>query len=165
MVITLTYNMLNTIVSDKDDTVSSNKVLITTNMGNIIIELKDNITEDFKDLIQSGIYDGTLFHRVIADFMIQGGSVDGTGYGNTLIPEISDRVTVNNSNKRGTISLSGHIQFFINVVDNNHLDSNHPVLGEVIQGMNVIDSISNVETDADGRPIQNITIIKAILIT
>ena len=161
MVITLTYNMLNSIVSDEDNTVSSNKVLFITSMGEVVIELKDN-TEDFKTLIQSGVYDGTLFHRVIADFVIQGGDNTGTGYGYQVMPEIFDKISIDNHNIRGTISLSmlGNSQFFINVVDNEHLNNVHVVLGKVIQGIEVVDAIATVETDSDGRPIHNIILIE-----
>ncbi|MCZ2808391.1 MAG: peptidylprolyl isomerase, partial [Candidatus Bathyarchaeota archaeon] len=138
---------------------SSNKVLLTTSMGDILIELRDDMpitTGNFKKLVQQGVYDGTIFHRVIADFMIQGGDPTGTGYGDPSIPNIQDEFTNNNKNERGTIAMantgapnSGSSQFFINVVDNSDpdFDSNYPVFGKVIEGMTVVDQITKVEVD------------------
>jgi len=152
---------------------SSNKVLLTTSMGDILIELRNDMpitTENFKKLVQQGVYDGTIFHRVKDDFMIQGGDPTGTGYGDSSIPSIPDEFTDNNKNERGTIAMantgapnSGSSQFFINVVYNSHLDDAHPVFGEVIEGMGVVDQISEVATDGEpyNRPLEEVTLIKA----
>lgn len=150
-----------------------NKVLLVTTMGNITIQLRNDMpitTGNFKNLVQQGIYDGTIFHRVIANFMIQGGDPTGTGYGDPSIPTIPDEFTSFNQNNRGTVAMAnagpntGSSQFFINVVNNNYLDSKHPVFGTVISGMDVVDAISRVATDANDRPLQDVTIIKAELI-
>jgi peptidylprolyl isomerase len=142
-------------------------------MGDIVIELRDDMpitTENFKKLVQQGVYNGTIFHRVIADFMIQGGDPTGTGYGDPSIPNIQDEFTSNNFNNRGTIAMAnagpntGSSQFFINVVNNNYLDSKHPVFGTVIEGMDVVDAISKVATDQNAKPLQEIRIIKAELV-
>ncbi|MCX8150058.1 MAG: peptidylprolyl isomerase [Candidatus Bathyarchaeota archaeon] len=142
-------------------------------MGNITIQLRNDMpitTTNFKNLVQQGVYDGTIFHRVIANFMIQGGDPTGTGYGDPSIPSIPDEFTNFNQNNRGTIAMAnagpntGSSQFFINVVNNNYLDSKHPVFGTVISGMDVVDAISRVATDGNDRPLQAITIIKAELI-
>lgn len=146
----------------------STKVLLTTNMGNIVIELRNDMpitTENFKNLTQYGIYDNTIFHRVIVDFMIQGGDPTGTGYGDPSIPNIPDEFSTDNHNNRGTISMAnagpntGSSQFFINVVDNNYLDSKHPVFGRVIEGMDVVDAISLVPVNNE-KPIEEVVIIK-----
>ncbi|MGD9131665.1 MAG: peptidylprolyl isomerase [Candidatus Bathyarchaeota archaeon] len=155
------------------------KVLLETSMGNITIQLRDDMpitTENFKNLIQQGLYDGTIFHRVKADFMIQGGDPTGTGYGDPSIPDIQDEFSENpenNKNERGTIAMantgkpnSGSSQFFINVVYNSHLDDLHPVFGEVIKGMDVVDKISEVATDGDpptgaNKPLEDVTLIRA----
>ncbi len=150
-----------------------NKVLLVTTMGNITIQLRNDMpitTGNFKNLVQEGVYDGTIFHRVIANFMIQGGDPTGTGYGDPSIPPIPDEFTSINQNNRGTIAMAnagpntGSSQFFINVVNNNYLDDKHPVFGTVITGMDVVDAISRVATDANDRPLQDVTIIKAELI-
>jgi peptidylprolyl isomerase len=152
---------------------SLSKVLLSTNMGDITIQLYDDMpitTENFKKLVQQGTYDGTIFHRVIDGFMIQGGDPTGTGYGDPSILSIKDEFTDHNRNDRGTISMAnsgpntGSSQFFINIVDNNYLDSKHPVFGKVIEGMDVIDNIAKVETDENDKPLQDVGIVKAELV-
>jgi peptidylprolyl isomerase len=150
-------------------------VLLQTSMGDITIQLRDDrplTTSNFKNLVQQGVYDATIFHRVIANFMIQGGDPTGTGYGDPSIPNIQDELGGNNQNKRGTISMAntglpntGSSQFFINVVDNNHLDTKHSVFGTVIAGMDVVDEISNLPTDANDKPLTEALIIKAEIIS
>src|SRR3972149_4628438 len=152
---------------------SGNKVLLQTTMGNVTIQLRDDMpitTGNFKKLVQQGIYDGTIFHRALAGFMIQGGDPTGTGYGDPSIPNIKDEFTSNNHNNRGTIAMAnsgpntGSSQFFINVIDNNYLDAKHPVFGTVTSGMDVVDAISKVTTDSNNKPVTNVTIIKAEII-
>jgi peptidylprolyl isomerase len=150
-------------------------VLLQTSMGDITIQLRDDrplTTSNFKNLVQQGVYDATIFHCVIANFMIQGGNPTGTGYGDPSIPNIQDELGGNNQNKRGTISMAntglpntGSSQFFINVVDNNHLDTKHSVFGTVIAGMDVVDEISNLPTDANDKPLTEALIIKAEIIS
>jgi peptidylprolyl isomerase len=143
------------------------KVLLQTSMGNITIQLRTDMpitTGNFKNLVQQGVYDGTIFHRVINNttpYMIQG------GMGDPSIPAIPDEFTSSNHNNRGTIAMAnagantGSSQFFINTANNNYLDSAHPVFGEVIEGMDVVDAISNVPRDQNDKPLTNVTIIKA----
>ena len=151
------------------------KVFLKTSMGDIIIELYDDMpitTSNFKNLTSRGVYDGTIFHRVIRDFMIQGGDPTGTGQGDPSIPAIQDEFTDHNRNYRGTVAMAnagpdtGSSQFFINVVDNNYLDDKHPVFGRVISGMDVADAISKVGADPEThKPVQPVMIFKAELIT
>jgi len=151
------------------------KVILKTSMGDITIELYDDMpitTGNFKNLVSRGIYDGTIFHRVIKDFMIQGGDPTGTGMGDPSIPTIEDEFTAHNRNDRGTIAMAnagpntGSSQFFINLVNNNYLDSKHPVFGRVIDGMDVVDAIGAVPTDTStNKPLQTVMIFKAQLIT
>jgi peptidylprolyl isomerase len=157
---------------------SSTKVLLHTSMGEITLELRNDMpitAGNFKNLVQSGKYNGTIFHRVIAGFMIQGGDPTGTGYGDPSIPNIKDEFTSDNHNVRGTIAMantgqpnSGSSQFFINVVDNNNryasFDSSYPVFGKVISGMDVVDKIAAVQTDSNDKPLQNVTIIGAAIL-
>jgi len=142
------------------------KVALRTTKGDIIIELRNDMpitTGNFKNIVQQGLYDGTIFHRVIADFVIQGGQTNS--------PTIQDEFTSNNRNDRGTIAMAnagpntGSSQFFINVVNNNHLDTKHPVFGKVIEGMDVADAISQVATEANDKPIEDVKIIKAELLS
>lgn len=149
------------------------KVLLQTSMGNITIQLRTDMpitTGNFKNLVQQGVYDGTIFHRVINNttpHMIQGGDPTGTGMGDPSIPAIPDEFTSSNHNNRGAIAMAnagantGSSQFFINTENNNYLDSAHPVFGEVIEGMDVVDAISNVPRDQNDKPLTNVTIIKA----
>ena len=145
-------------------------VLLQTTMGDVKIELLDKtmpITAgNFRKLVVQGFYDGTIFHRVIPNFMIQGGDPQGTGLGGPGYT-IKDELPADNRNARGTISMAnagpntGGSQFFINVVDNNRLDRKHPVFGRVVGGMEVVDAISRTPTGADDRPRTKVTIRKA----
>jgi cyclophilin family peptidyl-prolyl cis-trans isomerase len=160
------------IISSGSSGSGKNKVLLTTTMGDMVIQLRGDMpitTENFKNLVQQGKYDGTIFHRVIADFMIQGGAI------NSSILSIPDEFGNNNHNVRGTVAMaktdqpdSATSQFFINVVDNSNryatFDSTYSVFGDVIQGMDVADAISKVATDSNDSPLQPVTIIKAELI-
>ncbi len=160
--------------------------VITTNLGNLELELfmkESPITAgNFKKLIEEGFYDGTRFHRVISNFMIQGGDpnskdldkVDSWGMGGPGYA-IEDEYIEGLSNMRGTISMAnsgantGGSQFFINLVDNLNLDwdkgderSKHPVFGKVISGMEIVDSIGGVATTGGNtnRPLEEVIIEK-----
>jgi peptidylprolyl isomerase len=149
-------------------------VALGTTMGDIVLELRGDMpitTGNFRDLVEQGVYDGTIFHRVVDGFMIQGGDPTGTGFGDPSIPAIPDEYTDSNENNRGTIAMAnkgspntGSSQFFINLDNNNYLDSLHPVFGKVVEGMDVVDQIGKVLTDADDRPLQEARIITAHLV-
>jgi len=150
------------------------QILLKTTEGDITIELYSDMpitTGNFKNLVSKGFYDGVIFHRVIKDFMLQGGDPTGTGMGGPGY-EIKDEFTHSpkNSNERGTISMAnagpntGGSQFFINLVDNSFLDTKHPAFGKVIQGMDIVDKIGKTNTDANDRPIKVIKIVKAEMI-
>lgn len=150
------------------------KVKLETNHGNIIIELYSDMpitSGNFKKLIESGFYNGVVFHRIIYGFMIQGGDPTGTGMGGPGYT-IKDEFTHSGGNKnlRGTISMAnsgqntGGSQFFINLVDNNFLDDKHPAFGKVTQGMDVVDKIAKVETDDEDKPLEDVKIVKAYII-
>ncbi|NCN86844.1 peptidylprolyl isomerase [archaeon] len=151
------------------------RVKITTNFGDILINLYKDMpitTGNFINLVKQGIYDNTISHRIIEDFMIQAGDPTGTGFGDPKIPNIKDEWTHagGNKNNRGTVSMAnagpntGSSQFFINLVDNNYLDRNHPVFGKIIEGMDVIDKIAKVKTDRNDKPLNPVRIIKAEII-
>lgn len=155
---------------------SGKKVLLETTMGNITLALDPRMpvtAGNFETLVTKGFYDGTIFHRVISGFMIQGGDPTGTGMGGPGYT-IPDEPT-NETNSPGAIAMantgepdSGGSQFFINLVNNSALqpgfDSHYPVFGNVISGMDVVDAIGNVLTDSNDRPLQNVTIIHAVMI-
>ncbi len=151
---------------------TGNIVLLETNFGHITIKLADDMpvtTGNFLQLVTQGYYNGVIFHRIIPGFMIQGGDPTGTGRGGPGYV-IKDEFTTHNKNKRGTIAMAnagpntGGSQFFINLVDNSHLDRAHPVFGEVIEGMDVVDRISKVKTSRDDRPLQEVKIIRALTV-
>lgn len=157
------------------------KVLMQTSLGDIKIELDSKdapiTTENFLKYVNSGYYDGLTFHRVIRDFMVQGGGADDKL--NFKKPNAPIKNEANNGlkNSRGTIAMartndvdSATSQFFINVVDNDFLNYQSPnqygyaVFGKVIEGMDVVDNIVNVETTRKGLhqnvPVTPIYIIK-----
>ena len=148
------------------------KALLETNMGNIEIELFEKempvTAGNFRKLVEKGFYDGVIFHRVIKDFMIQGGDPTGTGMGGPGY-SIKDEFSKNNRNDRGTISMAnagpntGGSQFFINLVNNNYLDRKHPVFGKIVKGMDVVDKIGSSKTDAGDRPVNKVVINKATI--
>ena len=162
-----------------DEKNMSTKVKIETTEGNFVIELYSDspITAgNFEKLVKQGFYDGTIFHRVIPDFMIQGGDPTGTGMGGPGY-QIKDEFISGRSNLRGTIAMansgpnSGGSQFFINLVDNTYLDfdkqplsSKHPVFGEVVEGMDVVDKIGNVQVGRNDKPVKDAKIIRASVI-
>jgi peptidylprolyl isomerase len=149
------------------------KILLHTNMGDITIQLRNDMpitTGNFKNLVAKGTFNGTIFHRVIDEFMIQGGDPTGTGYGDPAIPEIKDEFTRKNRNDRGTIAMAnagpntGSSQFFINLVNNNYLDTKHPQFGKVIAGMDVVDAIAKVPTNRNDRPLKEVVIVNAAIL-
>jgi peptidylprolyl isomerase len=159
----------------------ANEVKLETNHGDIVIKLYDDMpitTGNFKNLAEKGVYDGVIFHRIIDGFMIQGGDPTGTGRGDPSIPNIEDEFVEGHSNVKYTISMantgrpnSGSSQFFINVADNTFLDfdkapltSKHPVFGEVVEGKDIVDKISKVQTGPGDKPLQDVVIIKATII-
>jgi peptidylprolyl isomerase len=138
-------------------------------MGEIVLRLRSDMSitaGNFEKLVRKGFYNGTIFHRVIDKFMIQGGDPTGTGRGGPGFT-IKDEFAAKNRNVRGTIAMAnagpntGGSQFFINLVDNIYLDRKHPVFGEVIQGMDVVDAIAKVPTDSNDRPKTPVRIVKA----
>lgn len=151
-------------------------VTFHTNQGDIKLKMYDDLpitTGNFIKLAGEGFYTGTIFHRVIDGFMIQGGDPDGCGTGGPGYT-IQDELVKGHSNKRGTIAMantgrpnSGGSQFFINLVDNKYLDWDnpstpyaHPVFGEVVEGMEIVDKIGKVKTGRSDKPVVDVKIEK-----
>ena len=164
-------------MSIKTEEIEMTKIKLTTNHGEIVIELYSDMpitTGNFEKLVNDGIYNGVIFHRIIDEFMIQGGDPTGTGFGDPSIPNIEDEFTHAGGNKNdlGTISMAnagpntGSSQFFINVNPdgNNFLDSKHPAFGKVVEGMDVVDKIAGVAVGAGDRPKEDVVILKAAVI-
>jgi peptidyl-prolyl cis-trans isomerase B (cyclophilin B) len=138
-----------------------------TNHGTIEVELFDddapNTVDNFVKLARDGFYDGVIFHRVIPDFMIQGGDPTGTGRGGpgyTFEDEFNDNKVV-----RGALAMANAgpntngSQFFIVTAEATPwLDGKHTVFGRVTSGMDVVDTISNVDTDPSDKPRSDVTI-------
>jgi cyclophilin family peptidyl-prolyl cis-trans isomerase len=139
------------------------QMTMTTNHGDIVLELFDEDAPEtvgnFRRLAEDGFYDGLIFHRVIPDFMIQGGCPQGTGTGGpgyTFKDEINDHKVV-----RGALAMANAgpntngSQFFIVTTESAPwLDGKHTVFGEVRDGMDVVDTIGTLQTDSRDRPTQ-----------
>jgi len=148
-----------------------NKVLLVTSMGDITIELFDDMpitSENFENLTECGIFNGTIFHRVVHNFVVQGGDATLKGID---VPTIRDELPNKHSNVRGSVAMaktsepnSANSQFYINLVDNVRLDNNYSVFGKVVAGMNVVDAIANVPVDANDKPLRDVIILRAELI-
>lgn len=156
------------------------KAIFETNKGTFQIELFEDkapvTTGNFITLVNQGFYNGLIFHRVIPQFMVQGGCPEGTGTGGPGYT-IKDEFHKDLSNMRGTIAMAnrgpntGGSQWFINVVDNCYLDfdkkpysSAHPVFGKVVEGMEVVDAISQVKTIRNDKPAQDVVIKKISIV-
>lgn len=150
-------------------------ITLHTSKGDIGLELLEKDAPDtvanFVKLAKEGFYDNTKFHRVIKGFMIQGGDpqtkddslmsrwgTGGPGY------KFADEIHANNHNAAGTIAMANSgpdtngSQFFINVHDNNFLDTKHTVFGKVTGGMDIVQAIENTETNEMDRPLEAVTI-------
>ena len=148
------------------------KLKMNTNAGTIEFELFDEdapkTVENFRKLSSDGFYDGVIFHRVIPDFMIQGGCPEGTGYGGpgyTFEDEINDHKIV-----RGALAMAnagpntnGSQFFIVTTGAAPWLDGKHTVFGEIVDGMDVVDTIEASETDARDKPLEAKTIEKVEL--
>jgi len=135
-----------------------------TNHGAIAVELHDDdapkTVENFLKLARDGFYDGVIFHRVIPDFMIQGGDPTGTGTGGpgyTFEDEFNDHKIV-----RGALAMAnagpntnGSQFFIVTVPEASWLDGKHTVFGKVVTGMETVDSIESTPTDARDKPVED----------
>jgi len=158
----------------------SEKAEIETNFGKITIELypdKAPITvANFKKYVSDEFYDGTIFHRIIDGFMIQGGGYDSEMNERTNYKPIKLESNNGLKNDRGTLAMartmvpdSATSQFFINTNDNDFLnygvrDEGYAVFGKVISGIDVVDKISKVKTDSNDFPQEEVKIISIRLL-
>jgi peptidyl-prolyl cis-trans isomerase A (cyclophilin A) len=146
--------------------VANPTVTIETNHGTITAELfQERAPEtagNFLKLAQDGFYDGVVFHRVIDDFMIQGGDPDGTGRGGpgyTIDDEFHPELK---HDAPGILSMAnagpntGGSQFFITLAATPWLDGKHAVFGKVVEGMDVVEEIGTVETGRGDRPKEDV---------
>jgi len=163
------------------------QVQLETNHGNIIIELNEakapTTVANFLSYVEDGFYDGTIFHRVIENFMVQGGGFDQDFQQKKTKAAIENEADNGLSNKRGALAMartndphSATAQFFINTVDNDFLDFKgkapsgwgYAVFGEVVEGMDVVDKIRKLKTTMRGPhqdvPAETVLIIKATVL-
>ena len=149
--------------------------VIETNYGTMEIELFEDkapiTTKNFIDLAEKEFYDGIIFHRVIADFMIQGGDPDGQGTGGpgyTIPDEFHPDL---NHSKAGILSMAnagpdtGGSQFFITLIPTPWLDNKHSVFGQLISGEDVLQKIGSVQTVSGDKPIKDVIMTKVTIRT
>ncbi|EGF12457.1 peptidylprolyl isomerase [Dialister micraerophilus] len=146
-----------------------------TNYGSFVVELFEEKTPitvaNFKKLAESGFYDNTIFHRIIPDFMIQGGDPEGTGYGGSdqVIPD--EFVSELTFDEAGVLAMAnsgpntGRSQFFITVVPTRWLQNHHTIFGKVVKNYAKVQEISNVETDFSDKPLKDVVLKKVLIKT
>ncbi len=161
------------------------RVRIETSQGNFVIQLDAEraplSTANFLSYAKTGFYNGTIFHRVVSNFVIQGGGYDEKYQVKPTSPAVPNESGNGLSNKRGSVGLargeaphSGNAQFYVNLTDNENLDPTplrwgYAVFGRVVEGMEVIDRLGHVETGKGGPfpenvPVQAIVIQKVVLL-
>lgn len=146
--------------------------VVETNMGTFSFKFypedAPQTVASFKKLANKGFYDGLIFHRVIAGFMMQGGDPTGTGTGG---PGYTIKAEFNkHSHVAGTVSMarsgdpdSAGSQFFVCLAAASHLDGQYTVFGQVIDGMDVVDAIGKTKTDRGDRPIEEVVMKKVTI--
>lgn len=155
----------------------TDKVLVfQTSAGNFEVKLFSSVApkacENMLKLAEKGYYDGTMFHRVIEGFMVQGGDPQGTGYGGESVwgksfeDEFSDKVRFD---RKGLLAMansgpnSNGSQFFITLAATQHLHKKHTIFGEVVSGMDVVEKIGTTRTDGSDKPVTPQKIVKLSL--
>ena len=144
-----------------------------TNQGTFKVELYDDLAPktaaNFESLVEKKFYDGTIFHRVIDDFMIQGGCPDGTGRGGPGY-EIEDEFGPGlKHDAPGILSMAnagpntGGSQFFVTLAPTPWLDGKHAIFGHVIEGQEVVDAIGKVETGRGDKPTSDVKVERVFL--
>ena len=137
-------------------------------------EAAPKTVENFESLVRRGFYDGLIFHRVIAGFMIQGGDPEGTGMGGSADKIVGEFAANGHKNPlkhtRGVISMartaapnSASSQFFIMHADAPHLDGQYAAFGRVVEGMDTVDEIAAVATDYSDRPRMDMRMAKVTI--
>jgi cyclophilin family peptidyl-prolyl cis-trans isomerase len=160
--------------SSKNNKTNNNIMKVETNMGTFKIKLYPDeapkTVAHIKELVAKGFYDGIIFHRIIAGFVIQGGDPTGTGTGGSG-KSIPDEFNNNlKHNKKGMVAMansgrpnSQDSQFYITLAPLDFLDGKYTVFGEVTEGMDVITNIGNVQTAQGDRPINEVKMTKVTL--
>jgi len=149
------------------------KIKIETTQGSIAFELFEDVAplacENFTTHIKNGYYDGVLFHRIIADFMIQGGDPTGSGRGGESIwgkPFKDECVSTHTFNRPGLLAMANAgpgtngSQFFITTAATPWLNMKHTIFGEVVAGMETVKSLESVQKGPGDRPVEDQKIIR-----
>jgi cyclophilin family peptidyl-prolyl cis-trans isomerase len=155
------------------EAVKRQTAVFETSMGKVEIELYNDLApktvKNFTDLVGKKFYDGLIFHRVIDDFMIQGGCPQGTGMGGpgyTIKDEFGKGLK---HDKPGILSMAnagpdtGGSQFFITLVPCPWLDGHHAIFGHVVSGLDIVQKIGKVPTDSKDRPLTKVVIKKVTI--
>ena len=155
---------------------SDKTVVLETSQGAIEIKLMSDVAplacENFTRLVEKGYYNGVIFHRVIKNFMLQGGDPTGTGTGGSSIwgKSFKDEVIPNvKFDKPGLLAMANSgpntngSQFFITTKETPWLNMCHTIFGEAVSGYDVVQQMENTPTDSEDRPINEQKIIKAYL--
>ncbi|KAL5283872.1 PPIL1 family protein [Megaselia abdita] len=148
-------------------------VTLDTSMGEITVELywkhAPKTCRNFAELARRGYYNNTIFHRIIRDFMIQGGDPTGTGRGGASIYGPSFEDEIHNDLKHsgaGILSMansgpdSNGSQFFITLAPTQWLDGKHTIFGRIASGMQIVKRIGMVEVDGNDKPVDNVNIVR-----
>ncbi|CAD6896769.1 unnamed protein product [Tilletia controversa] len=152
-------------------------VILQTSMGAITVELywrhAPRTCANFYQLAKRGYYNGTIFHRIIPDFMIQGGDPTGTGRGGTSIyasPFPDEHHPQLRFTGAGILAMANSgpntngSQFFLTLAPTPFLDRKHTIFGRVKEGMGVVQRLGRVGTDAEDRPREEVKVLKAVVV-
>jgi len=156
---------------------SNPTVTLHTNHGDITLEVfEDKVpktAKNFIELARKGYYDGTIFHRIITDFMIQGGDPTGTGRGGESIygEKFEDEFHPELSHLKGYVSMAnagpdtnGSQFFIVHAQETTWLDGKHSVFGKVTEGMEIVETIAIVATDSGDKPFKKVEIVKTTIV-
>ncbi|MBR9681296.1 MAG: peptidylprolyl isomerase [Candidatus Altiarchaeota archaeon] len=156
-----------------EKTMGNKIAVIETNYGTMEIELFEArapiTTKNFIDLAEKGFYNGVIFHRVIADFMIQGGDPEGTGRGGPGYAIDDEFHPELRHDKLGILSMAnsgpntGGSQFFITLIPTPWLDNKHSVFGQVVVGEDVLKTIGAVQVAPGDRPVEDVVMTKVTI--
>ena len=164
------------LVAKKEELKKEAEVILETNAGIIELKLFPEVAllacENFVGLVKKGYYDGVIFHRVIKDFMIQGGDPTGTGrggesiWGQAFADEVSDELLFDRAGLLAMANSGANTnksQFFITAKPASWLNKKHTIFGEVSSGMDVVKKIENTPVDDSSKPLEEQKVIKAYL--
>ncbi|MFQ3172018.1 MAG: peptidyl-prolyl cis-trans isomerase A (cyclophilin A) [Oleispira sp.] len=174
LLLTLSFSTQAEVTATPVEAAKTIDLVIETSMGKIEVELNAELAPisvaNFMQYVDSGYYNGTIFHRVINNFMVQGGGFDKTMQKKTTQATIKNEAKNGLKNDRGTLAMarttvvdSATSQFFINHKDNNFLnhgdrDYGYAVFGKVTKGMDVVDAIARVQTKTGDVPVNPVAI-------